>query len=89
MAAGGYPGPYCQGKAITGLDSQVPETVVFHAGTEEQDGRILTKGGRVLGVTAIAPTLQEAVDRAYQRCSFIQFEDAYYRMDIAHRVLKS
>jgi phosphoribosylamine---glycine ligase len=89
IAAGGYPGPYCQGKEITGLDAQVPETVVFHAGTEEKDGRILTKGGRVLGVTAIAPTLQEAVDRAYQRCSFIQFEGAYYRKDIAHRVLKS
>jgi phosphoribosylamine---glycine ligase len=89
IAAGGYPGPYCQGKEITGLGSQVPETVVFHAGTEEQDGRILTKGGRVLGVTAIAPTLQEAVDRAYQRCSFIQFEEVYYRKDIAHRVLKS
>jgi phosphoribosylamine---glycine ligase len=89
IAAGGYPGPYCQGKEITGLGSQVAETVVFHAGTEEREGRILTKGGRVLGVTATAPTLKEAVDRAYQRCSFIQFEDAYYRKDIAHRVLKT
>jgi phosphoribosylamine---glycine ligase len=89
IAAGGYPGPYCQGKEIAGLGSQVAETVVFHAGTEEREGRILTKGGRVLGVTATAPTLKEAVDRAYQRCSFIQFEDAYYRKDIAHRVLKT
>jgi phosphoribosylamine-glycine ligase len=64
------------------------EAVVFYAGAEEWDGHILTKGGRVLGVTAIAPTLQEAVDRAYQRCEFIQFEEAYYRKDIAHRVLK-
>jgi phosphoribosylamine-glycine ligase len=44
---------------------------------------------RVLGVTSVAPTLQEAVDHVYQRCSFIQFEEAYYRKDIAHRVLKS
>jgi phosphoribosylamine---glycine ligase len=89
IAAGGYPGPYCQGKEIAGLGSQVTGTVVFHAGTEEREGRILTKGGRVLGVTATAPTLKEAVDRAYQRCSFIQFEDAYYRKDIAYRVLKT
>ncbi len=89
IAAGGYPGPYCQGKEITGLAAQVAETVVFHAGTEERDERILTKGGRVLGVTATAPTLKEAVDRAYQRCSFIQFEEAYYRKDIANRVLRT
>jgi phosphoribosylamine---glycine ligase len=69
------------------------EAVVFHAGMEERDEHILTKGGRVLGVTAtaIAPTLQEVVDRACQRCRFIQFEEAYYWKDIAtgYRLLKS
>ena len=60
LASGGYPVAYEKGKEITGLD-QVKDAVVFHAGTRKQDGKFLTNGGRVLGVTAVAPTLREAV----------------------------
>jgi phosphoribosylamine--glycine ligase len=87
MASGGYPGPYEKGKTITGLHEagQIEDVVVFHAGTKEQDGRVVTSGGRVLGVTALGSDLEEAVGRAYTAASKIAFEGAQYRTDIAHR----
>jgi phosphoribosylamine--glycine ligase len=89
MAAGGYPGSYKQGDEITGLNAAriVPGAVVFHAGTKITSGRVVTAGGRVLGVTAIGETVREAVDRAYEACGKIQFEKAHYRRDIAWRAL--
>ncbi len=89
MASGGYPGAYESGKKITGLEeaASVDGVKVFHAGTTSRDGEFYTAGGRVLGVTARAAELQEAVDRAYEACAKIGFDGAYFRRDIAARAL--
>ena len=90
MASGGYPGTIEVGKMITGIDDadRVDGVKVFHAGTSVRDGDFYTAGGRVLGVTARAATLQTAVDRAYEAVSKIQFDGAHYRRDIGARALK-
>jgi phosphoribosylamine--glycine ligase len=83
LASGGYPGEYATGKVIGGLD-RVPEGVtVFHAGTREENGRIVTAGGRVLGVTALAADLAGARQRAYAAVEGIAFEGRHFRRDIA------
>lgn len=86
LASGGYPVAYEKGKEITGL-SQVTDAVVFHAGTKKQDGKFYTSGGRVLGVTAVAPTLREAVDKAYAQAAPISFEKMHFRRDIGYHIL--
>ena len=86
LASGGYPVAYEKGKEITGLD-QVTDAVVFHAGTKLQEGKFFTNGGRVLGVTAVAPTLREAVDRAYAAAKPISFEKMHFRRDIGYHIL--
>ena len=88
VASGGYPGAYEKGKAISGLDRDAEEMIVFHCGTKEQDGRVLTAGGRVLSVTGLGADLREAVDRAYRRVEGISFEKSFYRKDIAHRAFE-
>jgi phosphoribosylamine---glycine ligase len=89
MASGGYPGTFDVGKKISGLDEVAADGVkVFHAGTTRRDGDFFTSGGRVLGVSARAPTLETAVGRAYQACEKIHFNGAHYRRDIAARALK-
>ena len=87
MAAGGYPGAYAKGTPITGLEeaAQVPDSMVFHAGTALKDGQVVTAGGRVLAVTALGPDLKTAVGRAYEAVSKIHFDGAQHRTDIAHR----
>jgi len=89
-SSGGYPGSYKTGLPITGLAAaaQVPGVEVFHAGTALKNGQMLTAGGRVLGVTAAADSLSEALTRAYQAMAEITFEGMYYRRDIGHRALK-
>lgn len=90
MASGGYPESYETGKAITGLaeaDAQ-ENTVVFHAGTKNTAGSIVTAGGRVLGVTAVDDNIRAARDRAYAAVENIKFDGAFYRKDIAWRALK-
>jgi phosphoribosylamine--glycine ligase len=89
-SSGGYPGSYKTGYPITGLGTagQVPDVQVFHAGTAQVGGQIFTAGGRVLGVTASAGSLREALDRAYQALAEIAFEGMYFRRDIGHRALK-
>jgi phosphoribosylamine--glycine ligase len=83
MASGGYPGSYEKGKEITGLDTVGQGTVVFHAGTKfGPDGEIQTAGGRVLGISAIGATHEEARARAYEDVRRIGFEGATYRTDI-------
>ena len=84
MASGGYPVKYEKGKVITGLDEngQLPGVTVYHAGTAEKDGHLMTSGGRVLGVTALAPTLDEALQKAYDAVEKIHFDGAHYRRDI-------
>lgn len=85
LAAGGYPGPYRRGEEITGLEELSPEVLAFHAGTSWQDGRLVTSGGRVLGITATAPTLGEAVALAYRGVEKIGFAGCHYRRDIGAR----
>ena len=90
MASQGYPGSYQKGKKITGIkEAQQPgDVMVFHAGTAEQDGDIVTNGGRVIGVTALGKTIADAKARAYQAVDKIHFEGAYCRRDIADKAIK-
>jgi phosphoribosylamine--glycine ligase len=87
-ASEGYPGSYTAGKKITGLDAAGEVAQVFHAGTTLLNGEYLTNGGRVLGVTAAAGTLQEALGLAYEGMGRIHFEGMYYRRDIGYRALQ-
>jgi phosphoribosylamine--glycine ligase len=91
LASGGYPGSFLSGKMISGLDaaSELPNVKVFHAGTTRLDDAFYSSGGRVLGVTARAPSLKDAIAHAYQAVEKIKFEDMYYRKDIGARALKS
>ncbi len=90
MASGGYPGSYEKGKEIKGLDkaSKLSDTIVFHAGTKKKDGKIVTSGGRVLGVTALGASIKGAIDNAYKAVKLIDFEGAHYRKDIGQKALK-
>ena len=89
LASGGYPKSYRKGYEITGLGkAKALGTVAFHAGTAEKDGKIVTAGGRVLGITARAPHVEEAVKKAYKGAAEVQFEGIHYRKDIAHRALE-
>ena len=87
MAAKGYPDSYEKGKSISGLKdaNALPGVVVFHAGTKEQDGEVLTQGGRVLGVTAIGEDTATAISRAYEAVGKIEWDGIHYRKDIGHR----
>jgi phosphoribosylamine--glycine ligase len=89
MASGGYPGSYPKGKVITGLDAAnaLPHTKVFHAGTALKDGRIVTNGGRVLGVTTLGKDLRAAQTAAYAAVEKIHFEGAHFRRDIAAKAM--
>lgn len=89
MASGGYPGDYEKKKPIEGLDraARLPDVAVFHAGTTLSDGKVVTSGGRVLGVTAIGRTIAEAREKAYHAAGLIHFDGAQYRKDIGHRAL--
>ncbi|MGH7173746.1 MAG: phosphoribosylamine--glycine ligase [Gemmataceae bacterium] len=91
MASGGYPGNYEKGFPIKGLAeaAKLPDVKVFHAGTRRDGDRVLTDGGRVLGVTALGSTLAGAKRRAYEAAAYIQFHGAYYRRDIAEKALRS
>jgi phosphoribosylamine--glycine ligase len=84
LASGGYPGDYKTGKTIVGLEhaDQMDDVIVFHAGTRLRENRILTSGGRVLGVTALGDTLLAAKRRAYDAVAKIEFDGSYFRHDI-------
>lgn len=86
----GYPGSYKTGLPISGLDeaARIPGVEVFHSGSALKDGKLVTAGGRVLGVTAAGPSLEEALGRAYQALEAIQFDGMYFRRDIGHRALR-
>lgn len=90
MASGGYPGDYEKGKKITGLEEaqQLEDVIVFHAGTKDMDGVIVTNGGRVLGVTALGDTIRDAKANAYIAVDKIKFDGAYCRRDIADKAIK-
>ncbi len=89
LASGGYPKSYRKGYEITGLaEAAAKGAHVFHAGTAEKDGKIVTAGGRVLGVVAEAADVAQAVEKAYDGVSAIDFKDKMFRKDIAHRALE-
>jgi phosphoribosylamine--glycine ligase len=89
VASKGYPGSYAKGMEISGISmaEENPDTVVFHAGTELREGKVYSSGGRVLGVTSHAPSLESAVIRTYEAVNKINFEGMYYRRDIAAKGL--
>ena len=89
MASGGYPGNYTKGKVISGLDeaAKLPLTKVFHAGTTRAGDRIVTNGGRVLGVTALGKDIKSAQTAAYAAVEKIHFDGAQFRRDIAAKAL--
>ncbi len=91
MASGGYPGSFVAGKKISGLEqaAQSNHVKVFHAGTSKRDDGVYTSGGRVLGVTARAPKLSDAITKAYEAVDRIDFEGMQYRKDIGARTLKA
>ena len=90
-SSAGYPSSYKTGVPIAGLGAaaQVPGVQIFHAGTAQVGGQLLTAGGRVLGVTAAADSLEEALARAYQAMAEVHFEGMYYRRDIGRRAFRS
>ena len=90
LASGGYPGKYQKGKVIYGFEKleNKKDIIVFHAGTKLQEGKIVTAGGRVLGVTAWDDTISKAKDKAYEGVEKIYFKNMYYRKDIASKALK-
>jgi phosphoribosylamine--glycine ligase len=87
IASGGYPGDYGKGMEISGIEAAEREATVFHAGTRRIGGRVVTAGGRVLGVTALGADVRAARERAYAAVEKIKFEGAYYRGDIAAKGL--
>ena len=89
MAAAGYPLQPRKGDAITGLPKDLSDAMVFHAGTTEKDGQILTSGGRVLCVTALADSVKQAQQKAYQTASPIVFDGMQMRQDIGYRAIKN
>lgn len=91
MASGGYPKKYATGLAIDGLDDkgQIENCFIYHAGTKLEEGKLVTSGGRVLGITATAVTLSEALDKAYNGVKEISWDNVHYRKDIGQRALKA
>ena len=86
MASKGYPGPYEKGKEISGLNfSTNQQVVVFHAGTKLDNGRVLTNGGRVLGVTALGSDINAAIKNAYSAVEKIKWDGIHYRKDIGNK----
>lgn len=90
MASGGYPKSYPKGIEITGLSNgQLDGVTVYHAGTKLQDNKLVTSGGRVLGITALGDTLENALKKSYDAVEKIHFEGAHYRRDIGKRALEA
>lgn len=90
MASGGYPKSYPKGIEISGLNAgQLDGVTVYHAGTKLADDRLVTSGGRVLGVTALGDNIQQALDKSYEGVSKIHFDGAHFRKDIGQRALKA
>ena len=87
LASGGYPGKYATGAPITGIEEAeaITGVEVFHAGTARRDGRLVTAGGRVLGVTAVGADLPRAIEAAYEAVGRIRFEGMHFRRDIGRR----
>ncbi len=90
IASGGYPKSYPKGLEITGLENgQTDGVIVYHAGTAIKDGKLVTSGGRVLGVTALGSNLEEALSKSYEAVNRIDFENKHFRKDIGKRALNA
>ena len=85
--AGGYPLAYDRGDPISGLDEELADTRIFHAGTAETDGQIVTAGGRVLYAVGVGDDVREAQRRAYERAATVRFRAMAYRKDIGFRAI--
>ena len=90
LASEGYPGDYAKGFEITGIDeaNTLPGVHVYHAGTKVEDGKVYTNGGRVLNVTALGSTFEQARDRAYEACDLIDWDGKFMRRDIGARAMR-
>ncbi len=90
LASGGYPVSYKKGYEITGLNeiSKKENTIVFHAGTDKKDGKIITSGGRVLGITGVGNTIDEAIKIAYKGVEIVDFNEKHFRTDIGRKDYK-
>lgn len=90
LASEGYPGDYAKGFEITGIDeaNTLPGVHVYHAGTKVEDGKVYTNGGRVLNVTALGGTFEQARDRAYEACDLIDWDGKFMRRDIGARAMR-
>jgi phosphoribosylamine---glycine ligase len=89
IASEGYPGSYPSGREIHGLDTPLKDAVVFHAGTKLHESKVVTAGGRVLGVTGFGENFREAIEHTYQAVGKIEFEGKQYRTDIGRRALEA
>jgi phosphoribosylamine--glycine ligase len=90
IASGGYPENYEKGKVVSGIPEaqQIPGVVVFHAGVKRNEsGELITNGGRVLGISAVGETLEQALETAYRAAAIIHFDGMYYRKDIGKTAL--
>ena len=87
LAAAGYPGDYHKGAVISGLDQDVADTRVFHAGTALEGGEVVTTGGRVLCVVGMGKSVAAAQAKAYERIKQLGFEGMQYRTDIGYRAV--
>jgi len=81
LVSGGYPEAYEKGKEITGVE-KITDSIVFHAGAIEKDGKIVTSGGRVMAITSYGNTYQEAIKKSYQSIENLHFDKMIYRNDI-------
>lgn len=88
MASGGYPGSYAKGKVISGLEQLDKDVIVFHAGTAQENGQLLTNGGRVLAVVCRGDDIEAALYKVYRQLEKISFEGMHYRRDIGRKALK-
>ncbi len=88
LAAEGYPLSPRKGDAISGIPAETEDAIVFHAGTAEKDGTLLTSGGRVLCVTALGESVRTAQQHAYEAIKSIEFAGKQFRTDIGHRAVK-
>ncbi len=87
MAAGGYPEDYAKGDPISGLEKDLVDTKVFHAGTAQRGDEIVTNGGRVLCVVGVGTSVASAQARAYERVGLIGWRNRYFRKDIGYRAV--
>ena len=89
LASKGYPSSYPTGDEITGFENISSDAFVFHAGTKKQDDKIKSNGGRVLGVTALGSSLEDAINNAYDACNHIHWTNKYHRTDIGKKGLSN